>query len=273
MASSDPVEQAMGQYSKRMSEHMLQAVRPVRKGKTLTLATSTSGKNPQMVQVAVIGVLVALLLPAVQAAREAARRAASQNNMKRIGLGMHNYATVNKTFPPAYKADANGKPLLSWRVLILPFVSDDGDELFKQFHLDEPWDSDHNKPLIAKMPAIYRNPNSAVSGEGKTNYLTVRNEKSVFPGGKGIGFADITDGTSNTIMTVEVPDDKTVIWTKPDDFTYDESEPMKGLTGLRAGGFIAGFADGSVRFIASSIDATVLKALFTRNGGEAVGAP
>jgi hypothetical protein len=270
-ASSDPIEQAMGQYSKRISEQMLKAVRPVRKGNTLTLATDTSGKNPQMAQMATIGILVALLLPAVQAAREAARRAQSTNNLKQIALAMFNYEQDHKTFPPAFKADANGKPLLSWRVLILPYMGEN--ELYKQFHLDEPWDSDHNKQLIAKMPAVYRNPNSTVAGQGKTNYLTLRGEKSVFPGSKGVGIADITDGTSNTIMTVEVPDDKAVVWTKPDDFAYDENDPLKGLTGMRAGGFIAGFADGSVRFIAATIDATLLKALFTRNGGEAVQTP
>ncbi len=272
MASSDPVEQAMGQYSKRLSERMLQAVRPVRKGKTLTLA-SDAGKNPQMVQVATIGILIALLLPAVQAAREAARRVASTNNLKLIGLAMHNYAQANKTFPPAYKADASGKPLLSWRVLILPFVCDDGLALYNQFHLDEPWDSDNNKALIARMPAVYRDPNSTVADQGKTNYLTVRNEKSVFPGGKGVGFAEITDGTSNTIMTVEVPDENAVIWTKPDDFAYDEDNPLKGLVGMRPGVFLAGFADGSVRAINTTIDQTVLKALFTRNGGEQVSPP
>ncbi len=87
LASSDPVEQAMGQYSKRMSERMLQAIRPVRKGKTLTLANDGNGKNPQMVQMATIGILAALLLPAVQAAREAARRAAAANELKRTGEG------------------------------------------------------------------------------------------------------------------------------------------------------------------------------------------
>ena len=193
--------------------------------------------------------------------------------MKQIALAMHNYAMANRRFPPAYKADAGGKPLLSWRVLVLPFVSEEGGELYKQFHLDEPWDSDHNKQLIAKMPAVYRDPNSTVAGQGKTNYLTVRNEKSVFPGATGVAFGDIPDGTSNTIMTVEVPDDKAVVWTKPDDFAYDESDPIKGLGGMRPDIFLAGFADGSVHSLALSIDPTVLKALFTRNGREAIAPP
>jgi hypothetical protein len=269
--SNDPVEQAGAQYAKRMSERMLQLIRPVRKGQTLTLATPTDGKNPQMVQMATIGILVGLLLPAVQAAREAARRAASTNNLRRIGLGILQYHEAKGQFPPAYNADKNGKPLLSWRVLILPYL--EMNDLYQKFHLDEPWDSDHNKRLIAVLPMVYRNPSSAVLQLGKTNYLTIRGEKSVFPGGEGIKMSDVSDGASNTIMTVEAPDDSAVFWTKPDDFTYDANNPLKGLTGMRPGGFLAGFADGSVGFINSSIDPTVLKSLFTRNGGEQVMAP
>ncbi len=211
---------------------------------------------------------VALTVPAVSSSRQAAQRAQSTGQMKQIGLAMLNYEQANRKFPPAYRADKEGKPLLSWRVLILPFVEQDG--LYKQFHLDEPWDSEHNKTLIARMPAVYKSPKSKVSGEGKTNYLTIRGEKTVFPGGKSIGFADIRDGTSNTMMTVEVSDQKAVVWTKPDDFEYDESDPLKGLSGLWPGGFIGGMTDGSVRFFPSSIKPETLKAIFTRNGGEVV---
>jgi len=267
--SDDPVEQAMAKYAKRVGGRMFEVFRPVRNGEKLTLTLGGTADNPQMASVAVIGILVALLLPAVQAAREAARRAASRNNMKQIGLAMHNYAQANKTFPPAYSVDKNGKPLLSWRVLILPYM--EGGEIYKQFHLDEPWDSDHNKALISLMPAVYRSPNSALLGQWKSNYLTPRNEKSIFPGKESIGFAKIRDGTSNTILTLEVPDASAVVWTKPDDFRYDEDNPLKGLTGMRAGVFLAGLADGSVRTISSTIDPMVLKALFTRDGGEEIG--
>ena len=207
--------------------------------------------------------------PAVKAKRDDAERGASTNNMKQIGLAMHNYAQANGAFPPAYKAGKDGKPLLSWRVLILPYLEQN--ELFKQFHLDEPWDSPHNKQLIARMPSVYESPNSTPSSQWKTNYLTVRGKDTVFPGKKGISFAEIRDGTSSTIMTVEVSDAKAVLWTKPDDFDYDKQNPMKGLVGVWPDGFLAGFADGSVRFIWSPIDPTILKAFFTRNGGETIG--
>ena len=90
-------------------------------------------------------------LPDRASRREAARRMASSNNLKQIGLAMINYEQANKTFPPAYKADKDGKPLLSWRVLILPYL--ESNSLYEQFHLDEPWDSAH-KRLIAQMPAV-----------------------------------------------------------------------------------------------------------------------
>jgi hypothetical protein len=213
-------------------------------------------------------VMAALLLPAVQAGREAARRMQSQNNMKMIGLALHSYHAAHASFPPAYTTGKDGKPLLSWRVHILPYL--DQDALYKQFHLDEPWDSEHNKALVTQMPPFYGRPGSAVASEGKTNYLTVRGEKTIFPGDKGVTLAEIGDGSANTVMTVEVPDAGAVVWTKPDDFQYREENPLNGLTGLWAGGFHAGFADGSVRFLSSSIEPKSLVALFTRNGGEPI---
>jgi len=210
---------------------------------------------------------VALLLPAVQSSREAARRSQSMNNLKQIGLAMHNYHDVHHTFPPAYHTDKEGKPLLSWRVHILPFVEQSS--LYQQFHLDEPWDSEHNKRLIARMPSVYRSPNSKAP-PGKTNYLTVRGERTIFPGKEAIGMQDILDGTSNTILAVEANDDSAVEWTRPDDFVPDPKNPAKGLLGLRPGGFTVLMADGSTRFLSAGIDADILRALFTRDGGEVV---
>jgi len=209
------------------------------------------------------------LQTAAQVTHDSAERNQSINNLKMIALAMHSYAQARGSFPPAYRADKDGKPLLSWRVLILPYLQ--RNDLYMQFHLDEPWDSEHNKQLIAKMPQEYRSPRSKVSDEWKTNYLTVRGEGTVFPGKTAIGFAEIKDGLSNTIMAVEVADDKAVVWTKPDDFEYDQQDPMKGLVGLWPDGFIAALADGSVRFVWSSIAPSDLKAFFTRNGGEKIG--
>ena len=193
---------------------------------------------------ATTGVLVALLLPAVQAAREAARRNQSTNNLKMIGLAMHNYHDVNKHFPAAAIADKNGKPLLSWHVAILPYVEET--VLYKQFHLDEPWDSEHNRTLIPLMPSVYANPNLGPT-DGKTNYLVPTGEKTLFAGKEGPGMRAILDGTSKTIMLVEADADHLVEWTRPDDLKIDFKQPLAGLSGFRPGVFLALFADGSVR--------------------------
>jgi prepilin-type N-terminal cleavage/methylation domain-containing protein len=231
-----------------------------------------------LVVIAIIGVLVALLLPAVQAARESARRMQSQNNLRQIGIAMHNHHDVWKVFPASHSLTKDGKPGLSWRVHILPFVEQNA--LYDQFHLDEPWDSEHNKKLIVKMPDVYKSPTSR-AGEGKTVYLGVKGKNAAFVApaesdkGKtnppGISLAAVVDGTSNTIMVVEAGDEKAVTWTKPDDFEPDDKDPLKGLVNPGARGFNAAFCDGAVRLIAKTVDPKTLKRLFQRNDGEPVG--
>jgi len=218
---------------------------------------------------------VALLLPAVQASREAARRMQSSNNLKQLALAMHNFHDTYRGFPAGYSADEDGKALLSWRVHLLPYL--EHLELYNQFHLDEPWDSPNNKALIERMPMVFRSPNSKAE-PGKTNYLGISGADGVFvrpqPGERlGAGLAQITDGTSNTIMIVEASDERAVIWTQPADLAPNANDPIQGLTGMRPGGFLASLSDGSVRFIAETIDKAMLKALFTKAGGEVVQLP
>ena len=215
-------------------------------------------------------VLAGLLLPAVQAVRDAARRTQSMSNMKQVMLVMHMYADDRGRFPPAYSVGKDGKPLLSWRVHVLPYLKQQA--LYKQFHLDEPWDSPNNKKLIEKMPLLYRSPRSQ-AGPGKTTYLTVRGKDTVFPGSEKVTLADIKDGTSSTIALVEVNDQTAVVWTRPDDYQPDAKEPLKGLRGTWPQGFLAALADGSVHVIPCSIKPEDLKALFTRSGGEIVNWP
>ena len=207
----------------------------------------------------------------VEAVRDRAERESTRthlmNNLKQIGLAMHNYHDVHRTFPPAYQADASGRPLLSWRVLILPYLEQDA--LYREFHLDEPWDSDHNKKLIERIPAVYQSPGSA-AGPGKTNYLTVRGPNTIFPGKDGVGMSDITDGTANTVLVVEASDQKAVVWTKPDDLEYNDADPAAGIMGLRREGFLATLCDGSAILIRSSLDSEVIRCLFLRNDGKSV---
>ncbi|HEX3599439.1 MAG TPA: DUF1559 domain-containing protein [Lacipirellulaceae bacterium] len=269
--SSDPVEQAMAKYTERVSGRWVQPFVPVRSGTQLTFFhtqnTDPTGKT-QLTTIAIIGVLVALLLPAVQAAREAARRNVSMNNLKQLILGLQNYHDTKKTFPANAIYSSDGKPLLSWRVAILPFLEEGG--LYKQFHLDEPWDSEHNRALIAHMPTMFQNPSQDLP-PGKTTYLAAVGSDCIFNGtDKRISLRDITDGSSNTIMLVEANKELAVDWTKPDDWTYDAKNPKSGLGMAHPGGWLAAFADGHIQFMPNTTDDSKLKALFTRAGSEAV---
>ena len=223
---------------------------------------------PSITGVGGVSVATALLLPAVQAAREAARRSQCVNNLKQIGLALHNYHDVNNAFPAAAITSKAGKPLLSWRVAILPFIEQQ--DLYNQFHLDEAWDSPHNKALIAKMPKTYACPSRSNVQPGTTTYKAFVGGGAMFDPTKPVGLQQVTDGTSNTIAVVE---GKTpVIWTKPDDITFDpEARPSLLDAGSNhSGGFNALFTDGSVRFIKTSIAVQTFWSLITRAGGEVI---
>ncbi len=267
----DPVQQALGRYQERMLNQMSEMFLPQQEDARLVIFRQLPGENPlsPIVTVAIIGTLVGLLLPAVQGAREAARRNSSMNNMKQIMLGLLNYESAKREFPAHANYDENGKPLLSWRVHILPYLEENA--LYEQFHLDEPWDSAHNRQLIAKMPAVYLDPSSRFQlQDGKTHYLGVKGEGFMFEGTEmQFGFASVRDGSSNTVMVLQVNDDRATIWTKPDDWELNEQDPLRGLkNSLHPGIFLAGFCDGHVKAISESIDLDVLKALLTRAGKE-----
>lgn len=218
------------------------------------------------------GVLIALLLPAVQAAREAARRSQCNNNLKQIGLAMQNYADVYKEFPPAYLADAEGKPMHSWRVLILPYMEQEA--LYNRYRFDEPWDGPNNSRLAAEMPPAYRCPSDAVT-TNTTDYVVITGPGTMFDGDKSIGFGSIKDGTSNTLLVVESAN-AGVHWMEPRDLdagqmTFTVNGPGGSeISSNHPGGAEAVFADGATRFISGSVSPQVLRALTTPAGGEQV---
>jgi hypothetical protein len=205
--------------------------------------------------------------------RGAARGAESSNNLKQMALAMHNYLSTYNVFPPAATYDSKDKPLLSWRVAILPYIEQD--QLYQEFHLDEPWDSAHNKRLLEKMPRTYMTPEQAENQDKvkptTTHYRVFHGKGAAFEGTKGLGIAEFTDGTSNTILIVEA--EQAVPWTKPEELPFDAKKdpPKLGLKGATK--FNAAFADGSVRLLSKDIDKDTLKALITRNGGEVVKIP
>jgi hypothetical protein len=159
---------------------------------------------------------------------------------------------------------------LSWRVAILPYI--DQEELYRQFHLDESWDSEHNRKLIARMPALYAAPGTSVGETGMTCYQVFVGPGAAFgpvrPGSPAVGISQINDGTTNTLMVVEATNP--VVWTKPEDLPFDPQGKLPGVGGLFADGFNAVFYDCSVRFLRKNIDDASFRAMITREGGESV---
>ncbi len=177
----------------------------------------------------------------------------SRNAMRIIALGMHTHHD-NWNFFPGNICDAKGKPMLSWRVAMLTYA--ENDELSKEFRLDEPWDSDHNKKLIPKIPKIYQ-PVRGRFEKGETFYQMFAGPKAVLRADQPTTFATFTDGLSNTFLVVEAG--KPVIWTKPDDIDYD-GKTLPKLGGMFDGDFHAAMADGAVYLIKKDADAASLHA-------------
>jgi RNA polymerase sigma factor (sigma-70 family) len=202
---------------------------------------------------------------AAEQSEEAARQR-SMDNLKHLALAMHNYISDNGQFPPAAVYSKGGRPLLSWRVLLLPYL--DQQNLFTQFKLDEPWDGPTNKKLLARMPEIYAFPGGKAKETQTTIYQVFTGAGTIFPSPNASRLADITDGTSNTILLIEAAE--AVPWTKPADLPYDPKKLLPKLGGITKKGFQAAYADGSVRFLERTIKEATLRALITSNGGETI---
>ncbi|MHB1036894.1 MAG: DUF1559 family PulG-like putative transporter [Pirellulales bacterium] len=213
------------------------------------------------------GILAALLLPAVQAAREAARRAQCANNLKQISLALMNYHDANRCFPPAYIADKDGKPMHSWRVLILPYLEQK--PLYDQYKFDEPWDGPNNRRLADLMPTIYACPSSPQL-PGKTDYLAVVGPGFAFEGAKPMRMSDLKQGATNVITVVDVAGSATN-WMEPRDLNVQDLRGLAGqnLRGNHPAGANAAYADGHVSFLPEPLDVQILQGA----GGGPAGVP
>jgi hypothetical protein len=196
-------------------------------------------------------------------------------SLKQIGLAFHAYHDVNGKLPPAVVSGKDGRPLYSWRVLLLPYLEED--TLYRQSHLDEPWDSPHNKQTLAETPRRCRPALGGGEPPGLTRYQVLIGPGTAFERA-GLTWDDFPDGLANTLLVVEAGE--SVPWTKPADLDYDPGKPLPPLGGAftkpvhvlcyevwRKPGFTACFADGSVRFITST-DEAALRSIISRNGGE-----
>ena len=195
---------------------------------------------------------------------EAATIQDSKDKLAAIGAALNEYAAAKGTYPAPAIYGPDGKPLLSWRVQLLPQLGQQA--LYDQFHLDEPWDSEHNKKLLLQMPVVYRNPGHLF--DGKTQYVMPTGVGTVFEGKEGPKPDIITDGKSKTILVVELFDGRGVEWTKPEDQKLDRADPTINLTHLAKPYFLAVFADGVAHKIDAKKNPGIVTGLFSPAGGE-----
>ena len=195
------------------------------------------------------------------------------NNLKQLTLAMLNFESAQRRFP-VDRVSTTGSPLLSWRVLLLPYI-EQGD-LYAQFHLNEPWDSPHNLSLLKYMPDVYRSVGDPADST-TTRVTTFTGPGAPFPtvpasNSSGITYAGVRDGTSNTFQMIEAGEDIAIPWTKPSDTPFHPNGPYSPL-GLLGSKFIAAMFDGSVHTFSSSMSISELAARITHNGQEVLTNP
>ncbi|MBX3451706.1 MAG: DUF1559 domain-containing protein [Planctomycetaceae bacterium] len=216
-----------------------------------------------------LGVVIALLLPAVRNPREAAHRTHCRNNLKQIGLALHNYHDEYGELPPAYTVDADGKSLHSWRTLLLPYLNKK--DLYDRLDLTKPWNTPENAAVFENERLFPFQCPSANHGEFETNYLAIVTESSCLRPIRSLTLSEITDGTANTMCIVEVRQNQAVPWMEPRDLdeaallTFDQK-----TTESHTGGRHILPMDGAVRFLSQTTPLETVKALATAAGGETI---
>jgi len=189
----------------------------------------------------------------------------SMANLRKIGEAFQEYYRSSGQFPASAPfVDRTRKPLLSWRVAVLPGLGEA--ELYGQFRLNEPWDSPHNLELAKRMPEAFKTPGGP---EGpKTCYLAAVGPGTALSAVQGLRRETLSDGPANTLIVVEADPDRAVVWTQPEDWQYVPAQPNDGLGALRGDCFLGLAADGSVHRVPLSAPADVLRAAFSAQGGE-----
>jgi prepilin-type processing-associated H-X9-DG protein len=174
---------------------------------------------------------------------------------------------------PGFPGGPDTRPKVSWRVLLLPYIEEEG--LYRMYNFNEPWDGPNNSKLLTMMPKVYQLPGDTTAPPGHTYYQVFVSAPSVMPHAlfstdpnDRVRITQVMDGISNTLMIVEAA--TAVPWTKPDDIPFDPNGPLPPIGKHYNGGCNAAFADGSVRFLPGNLPPRTLQALITRDGGEVV---
>ena len=265
LQTGDPViDEALGRYVDRVTGELVEAVKPTVENDVVVFNSEAA------VGMAGVGAMAALLLPAVSQARGAARTMSSQNNLKQIGLALRTYHEIYGRFPvgesPGMKYK-DGKPLHSWRVYLLPFVEQE--PLYRQFHLDEPWDSPHNIQFADRVIPVYTNPRANLE-PGYTNYVAPQGPNTVLGSNRMMRYRDITDGESQVILVMEVGPENAIPWSQPDNLEIDPDDVI-GSIRPEHDDFQALMCDGSVqRFSIGVMFSDVFMRLIQRNDGEPI---
>jgi hypothetical protein len=224
-------------------------------------------------------VLITILSPGVVERRESPRRTQCKNNLKHIGIAMHNYHDHHGSFPAA----ALGLPPVSWRISLLPYLENGA--VAEQYDRNQTWDSPQNVALQMKRIQPFECPSrpSQYDSQGRflTSYVVPMSPGAIFDSAAGTPISEIKDGTSNTLLVLEACGTE-IIWTDPRDGGESTTEvslngpgPVKGrsdsmISSWHYEGAQVGLADGSVRFLDKNIDVVVLKSLMTKDGGERI---
>ncbi len=199
------------------------------------------------------------------------------NNLKQIGLALHNYHTAYDGLPPAYVADQDGNPLYSWRVLLLPQLEQQN--VYDRFDKDKAWDSPENQAVSATLLPVFQCPSSPRDRGPYTHYAVVVGPETLFAEDNSLNFGDVHDGLANSIMVVEIRNSG-IHWAEPRDITMDDllatginGHDAAGCGSYHPGGMMVCMADGSVHFISEDMSTDVLRSLLTASGGETVTLP
>lgn len=228
------------------------------------------GRLGRIVAVILLALVSMLVVPAGVFAVHARRGHQCKDHLKRLGEALHAYQAEHGHFPAPYTKDAAGRPLLSWRVTLLPYLH--RRDLFERFHHDEPWNSPHNLPLLDEIPATLICPEL---GGGQTPYQVIVGPKTdlgsintPFEEGRGVDIREITDGVSNVILVAEAA--RPIPWTCPEDLDFGQGHPLPKLGSRHERGPSIVMADGGARSLPSAILPEVFRALLTINGGELI---
>ena len=223
-------------------------------------------------------------LPMLDDGRGPSPRSTCSNNLKQILLGLQNYHDTFGTFPPAYIPDAEGRPMHSWRVLILPFMEQGN--LYALYRFDEPWNGPNNSKLAVHFPSFYRCPKDYDDAQRfETSYVAVLGEGTAWSDNQPLKPSDFADGCGSTLMVVEVHESG-INWMEPRDLHVTQM-PMavnavrgQGISSAhltagaeRPSGANVGYADGSVRYFSTEMSPEALRAALTRAGGEQIELP